>query len=112
MLGGIKSMKEHGVPVQSIVLANPAILSRSDRGKLAESASRAGASLNVSEIFDGTFFASRLRRDGYWRRELLGLPSSAVTLSPVPAGLAESPWAFLAVRRARRRHGAAVTGSW
>jgi hypothetical protein len=110
MLGGIKSMKEHGVPVQSIVLANPAILSRSDRGKLAESASRAGASLNVSEIFDGTFFASRLRRDGYWRRELLGLPSSAVTLSPVPAGLAESPWAFLPFA-ARDEDMAAVTGS-
>ena len=95
MLGGIKSMKEHGVPVHGIVLANPAVLSRSDRGKLAESARRAGAALNVSEIFDGTFFASRLRRDGYWRGELLELPSSAVTLSPVPPGLAESPWAFL-----------------
>ena len=95
MLAGIKSMKEHGVPVHRIVLANPAVLSRSDRGKLAESAGRAGTALNVSEIFDGTFFASCLRRDGYWRRELLGLPSSPVTLSPVPPGLAEHPWAFL-----------------
>jgi len=95
MLGGIRSMKKHGVPVHKLVLANPAVLSRSDRGKLAESASRAGASLNVSEIFDGTFFASRLRRDGHWRHALLGLPSSPVTLSPVAPGLAESPWAFL-----------------
>jgi len=95
MLSGIKSMKEHSVPFHKLVLANPAILSRSDRGKLAASATRAGASLNVSEIFDGTFFASRLRRDGYWRNALLGLPSSPVTLSPVAPGLAESPWAFL-----------------
>lgn len=95
MLGGIKSMKEHDVPVRRLVLANPAVLSRSDRGKLAESASRAGASLNVSDIFDGTFFASRLRRDGHWRHALLGLPSSPVTLSPAAPGLAESPWAFL-----------------
>jgi hypothetical protein len=95
MLTGIRSMKDHDVPVSRIVLANPAILRRGAREKLARSAERAGALLNVSEIFDGGFFASRLRRDGYWRAALLGLPSSPVTLSPVAPGLAESPWAFL-----------------
>lgn len=95
MLAGIKSMKDHGVPFHRLVLANPAVLSRSDRGKLAESASRAGAFLSVADIFDGTFFASRLRRDGYWRKALLGLPSSPVTLSPVAPSLAEGAWAFL-----------------
>jgi hypothetical protein len=109
MLSGIRSMKKHGVPVDKLVLANPAVLSRSDRGKLAASASRAGASLNVSEVFDGTFFASRLRRDGHWRHALLGLPSSPVTLSPVAPGLAESPWAFLPFT-ARDEDLAAVAG--
>ena len=33
MLAGIKSMKEHGVPFRRLMLANPAVLSRSDRGK-------------------------------------------------------------------------------
>jgi hypothetical protein len=110
MLGGIRSMKKHSVPVRRLVLANPAVLSRSDRGKLAESASRAGASLNVSDIFDGTWFASRLRRDGYWCQELLGLASSPVTLSPVPAGLAENPWAFLPFT-ARDEDLAAIAGT-
>ena len=95
MLTGIRSMKDHDVPVSRIVLANPAILRLGAREKLVRSAERAGALLNVSEIFDGGFFASRLRRDGYWRAALLGLPSSPVTLSPVAPGLAESPWAFL-----------------
>jgi len=95
MLTGIRSMKEHHVPVSRIVLANPAILRLGAREKLARSAERAGALLNVSEIFDGGFFASRLRRDGYWRAALLGLPSGPVTLSPGAPDLAESPWAFL-----------------
>lgn len=95
MLAGIRSMKDHAVPVSRIVLANPAILRLASREKLVRSAERAGALLNVSEIFDGGFFASRLRRDGYWRATLLGLPSSPVTLSSVAPDLAESPWAFL-----------------
>jgi hypothetical protein len=95
MLAGISSMKKHGVPVGRVVLANPAILRLSDREKLVKSAKRAGALLNASDVFDGGFFASRLRRDGYWRAALLGLPSGPVTLSPVAPDLAESPWAFL-----------------
>jgi hypothetical protein len=95
MLAGIKSMKEHGVPFGRLVLANPGSLSRSDRGKLAASASRAGASLAVNDIYDRTFFASQLRRDAYWREALLGLPSSPDTLLPTAPGIAESPWASL-----------------
>jgi hypothetical protein len=95
MLSGIKSMNEHRVSVERIVLANPAILRLGDREKLAASAKRAGALLSVSDVFDGGFFASRLRRDGHWRAELLGLPAGPVTLSPVAPWLAESPWASL-----------------
>lgn len=95
MLAGTRSMRKHEVPVGRIMLANPAILRLSDREKLVKSAKRAGALLDASDIFDGGFFASCLRRDGYWRAALLGLPSGPVTLSPVAPDLAESPWAFL-----------------
>jgi hypothetical protein len=93
MLGGIKSMKQHGVAVARIVLASPAILSQLRRQKLVEAAKAAGVVLDVSEIFDGGFFGSALRRDGYWRKELLGLSSEPISLSRVPAELAESAWA-------------------
>jgi hypothetical protein len=51
--------------------------------------------LDASDIFERGFFASRLRRDGDWRAELLGLSSEPVTLSPAAPDLAESPWGFL-----------------
>jgi hypothetical protein len=95
MLAGIRSMKRHGVPVGRVMLANPAILRLGDREKLVKSAKRAGVLLDASDVFDGGFFASRLRRDGYWRAALLGLTSGPVALSPVAPDLAESPWAFL-----------------
>jgi hypothetical protein len=95
MRAGIKSMQEHGVPVGRVVLANPAVLRLADREKLVESAERMGVLLDASGVFDRGFFASRLRRDGYWRAALLGLPSGPVTLAPVAPDLAESPWAFL-----------------
>jgi hypothetical protein len=95
MRAGIASMKKHEVLVQRIILANPAILRLADREKLVKSAKQAGALLDASDVFDGGFFASRLRRDGHWRAALLGLPSGPVTLSPVAPDLAESPWAFL-----------------
>ena len=71
------------------------MLSLTDREKLIKSARNAGAVLDVSDIFDGGFFISKLRRDGFWRKELLGLPSGPVTLSPVARNLAESPWVGL-----------------
>ncbi|MDQ6944750.1 MAG: hypothetical protein M3256_00455 [Actinomycetota bacterium] len=95
MLGGIKSLKAHGVSAHRIVLANPASLRLLERQKLVAAAQRAGVRLDASDIFDRGFFASRLRRDGHWRKALLGLPSGPITLSRLAADLAESPWAFL-----------------
>jgi len=110
MLAGIASMKEHNVRFRRIMLANPALLRLTDRQKLVESAKNAGALLDASDVFDRGYFASRLRRDGHWRAELLGLPSGPVTLSPVAPDLAESPWAFLPLV-ARGEDLAAVAGA-
>lgn len=95
MLKGIKSLDEHGVAADRLVLANPANLSLVNRQSLVRSAEKAGKTLDVSDIFDRGFFASRLRRDGYWRNTLLGLPSGPISLTRLPADLAESPWSFL-----------------
>lgn len=83
------------MPTGRLVLANAASLTGLQRHALARSAATAGAHLEVSDIFDRGYFASRLRRDGYWREALLGLPSGPITLSRTPPDLAESPWSFL-----------------
>jgi hypothetical protein len=93
MLKGIASMREHNVPFDRVVLANPALLSQLDRNNLAISARKRGATIDA--VYDRGFFASRLRRDGHWRSRLLGLSADPITLSRVPADLAESPWAQL-----------------
>lgn len=92
MVGGIRSMREHNVPVGSVVLANPAVLSNLDRQKLVAAAKAEGASLKASDIYDRTFVASRLRRDGFWRNKLLGLSADPISLSRLPVDEAESPW--------------------
>ncbi len=95
MLTGIESMKTHGVQYGRILLANPGSLNLTQRQKLVEVAKEEGATLDASDIFDRHFFASKLRRDGYWRRELLGLPGEPISLSSSPPELAENPWAYL-----------------
>jgi hypothetical protein len=95
MLRGIASMNEHGVPAKRLVLANPANLDNLERQKLVTAARNKHVSLDAADIFDRGFFASRLRRDGYWRKALLGLPSEPITLSRVAPDLAESPWSSL-----------------
>ncbi len=92
MRRSLRSLKEHGVPVDRIVLANPADLNLLQRNKLSKAARAEGAHLPVSDIFDRHFFAGKLRRDGYWRRELLGLSAQGVSLSRLSPDLAESPW--------------------
>jgi hypothetical protein len=92
MSRGIKSMNEHGVAADRLVLANPAKLNLQSRERLVESALKAGARLDASDIFEQSFFASRLRRDGYWRERLLGLSSEPISLTRVAPDLAESPW--------------------
>lgn len=95
MLGGIRSMREHGVPFDRLVLANPAQLRLAERQKLVDSARKQSARLDPSDIFDRGHFASRLRRDAYWRGELLGLPSGPISLARRPSDLAEGTWSFL-----------------
>lgn len=95
MLGGIRSMRTHRVTFERLVLASPASLRLPERQKLVDAARKEGARLDPADIFDRGFFASRLRRDGYWRNELLGLPSGPITLARLPADLAEGAWTFL-----------------
>jgi hypothetical protein len=96
MRAGIASMKEHSVPVRQIALANrapePAGPAEASRGR-----EEGRVLLDASDIFERGFYASRLRRDNYWRKELLGLSSEPVTLPPAAPDLAESrgdsfPW--------------------
>ena len=87
---GIASMRQHGVPLNRIVLANCAQLSQRERNNLSTSARTRGATIEA--VYDRGFFASRLRRDGEWRSKLLGLSADPITLSRVPSDLAESPW--------------------
>ena len=84
MLRGLRSLHEHDVPVDQIVLVNAANLNLSARRKLIESAASEGARLTAEDIRDRNYLAPLLRRDGHWRSQLLGLPSDPITLSPVP----------------------------
>jgi hypothetical protein len=95
MNGGLRSMKQHGVAVDRIVLVNPAELSTLDRVKLQDSAQKRGARLDVADVFDRGWLASQLRRDGFWRQKLLGLKSDPITVSRRAPEIAESPWAHL-----------------
>lgn len=93
MLTGLRSMQNHNKPFDRVVLANPGLLRETERNSLAEAARSRGA--RVETVYDRTFFASRLRRDGHWRQRLLGLSADPISLSHLPTDLAESPWASL-----------------
>lgn len=95
MLGGIRSLKAHGVSAHRVVLANPASRRLLGRQKLVASAQEAGMHLDPGDIFDQHFLASRLRRDGYWREALLGLPAWPDRVVPPGPDLAKSLWAVL-----------------
>jgi hypothetical protein len=90
MVDGLTSMKEHAVPYDRIIIANPGLLSETERAKLRKTAQENGARLDL--IYDRTYFASRLRRDVEWRQRLLGLSGDPISVSRVPWRLAESPW--------------------
>lgn len=90
---GLRSMKEHEVGFKRIVLANPGLLNELQREKLRDAAAKHGATVDV--VYDRRFFASKLRRDGEWRRDLLGLPGEPISISRLPASLAESRWVDL-----------------
>lgn len=88
----LASLNEHKLPVKRIVLANPALLSTKERDSLVASAQEKGVILRLHDIYGRSYFASKLRRDGYWRNELLGMSSHPITLSLEPVVFAESPW--------------------
>src|SRR6266700_1944433 len=88
----LASLKEHKLPVKRIVLANPALLLTKERDSLVASAQAKGVILRLHDIYGRSYFASKLRRDGHWRKELLGMSSHPITLSREPVVFAESPW--------------------
>lgn len=92
MLGGLRSLKKHGVSVDRVVLANPASINLLQRNKLIKVAMNEGARLAPEDIRDRDHLAPILRRDGHWRRKLLGLPSDPITLSPVPTEAIGTVW--------------------
>ncbi|WP_410665985.1 hypothetical protein [Amycolatopsis sp. lyj-84] len=89
----LKSMDEHGVRVERVVLANRLDLGQLQQIKL--EAKAAEWNVEVEAHFGREFFANRLRIDGGWRERLLGLSSHPITLSRLPAEIAESPWVHL-----------------
>jgi hypothetical protein len=90
---GLRSMRDHNVPVQQIVLANPMPLGEQEREKLRVTARN--KNVTIQAFYGQQFFASKLRRDTEWRKALLGLSGHALTLSRLPVDLAESPWVDL-----------------
>ena len=64
---GIKSMIDHGLDFDELVLCNLGQFGQLDRVKLQETAGRKGARVAFHNVFDREFVASRLRRDGEWR---------------------------------------------
>jgi len=92
MLRGLRSLKEHGVTADRLVLANPASLNLLERNKLIKAATDEGARLAPEDIRDRNYLAPILRRDGHWRSQLLRLPSDPITLSPVPTNAAGTAW--------------------
>lgn len=92
MLSGLRSLKKHGVSVDRLVLTNPANLNLLQRNKLIKAATNEGARLAPEDVRDRNYLVRILRRDGYWRRELLGLPSDPITLSPVPTEAIGTVW--------------------
>jgi hypothetical protein len=98
MLRGIASLREHKVADDvRLVLVSLAELSVLDRQSLIKSAETRGVHLSANDIYDRRFVAGRLRRDGYWREELLGLPSTPISLLAATPESADSPWTTLSL---------------
>lgn len=95
LVRGLESMVKHGKRFRHLVLANPAVLSGTQRENLEKKAQEYGATIDI--IYDRGFIVSRLRRDGAWRKALLGLPGHPIALSGLPSDLAESQWRDLPV---------------
>ncbi len=93
LVRSLTSMAQHGVPVERIVLVNRIALTQLQRVKLHTKASE--RNIVVEAHYGQDFFANRLRTDGEWRERLLGLSSHPITLSRLPAEIAESQWVHL-----------------
>ena len=98
MLRGIESLKKHGVTDDvRPVLVSLAELSVLNRQSLSKSAAKRGVKLAANDIYDRRFVAGRLRRDGDWRKKLLDLPSTPISLLPATSDSVDSPWATLSL---------------
>jgi len=93
MVTGLASLAKNDLPVSKIVLANPGQLNATDRSNLEKGAKEYKVKIIANHGFG--FFSSRLRRDGYWRKELLGLSADPIALAKAPWRLAESRWSEL-----------------
>jgi hypothetical protein len=95
MVGSLRSMDEHDVPVERVVLVNRLDLGQLQRAKLEDKA--AEWNVVIEAHYGREFFADKLRTDGDWRQKLLGMSSHPITLSRLPPELAESAWAHLSL---------------
>ena len=86
-------MMRCGAPCKQMVLATPASLSKNHREILVKYVRELG--VHGMDFYDQSFFASKLRRDGYWRSRLLHLSGEPLSLSAIPMDLAENQWSNL-----------------
>ncbi|MFV1989998.1 MAG: hypothetical protein ACC652_04570, partial [Acidimicrobiales bacterium] len=112
MLKGIKSMRAHDIDVEDVGMFTAARLSQRNIESLQKSALKRGVTLNPGVIYDQTAVASFLRRHSDWGNHILGISAAPLTLAPLPATLAESPWRTLTLvgRKAEQETLEAATG--
>ena len=71
---------------------------RSWNARVSSSRPRSAAShLSANDIYDRRFVAGRLRRDGDWRKKLVGLPSTPISLLAATPESAYDPWRTLSL---------------
>jgi hypothetical protein len=83
---GLASMKKQGVSCRNgVVLATTRVVSGTSRKNLKAAARKAGTKL--VQVYDRSWLAGLLLKDGYWRRRLLEVTSEPAALVAVPIEL-------------------------
>lgn len=80
----LTSIKQHGLPVRHVMVANLAEMNRrrrSSMGRIAE-----GLGFELVQVFDRAFFANQFREHPDWRLKILGIAGGAFCLSREPRG--------------------------
>jgi hypothetical protein len=80
----LASMRQHGLAVRHVMVANLAEMNRRRRDGLASIAGEFGCEL--VQVFDRAFFAERFREQPDWRLRILGIAGGASCLSREPRG--------------------------